>query len=94
MLIHWCPGCQERHMIRVNMGEDTPHPKWDWNHDALRPTLTPSVRHFDGDGTFCHYFIVAGKIQYCGDCRHQLTGQTVDLPDIPGSEIAGEGACP
>lgn len=33
--------------------------------------------------TVCHYFINNGKIQYCSDCPHSLSGQTVDLPDIP-----------
>jgi hypothetical protein len=30
----------------------------------------------------CHYFIVDGRIRYCGDCQHELAGQTVDLPDL------------
>lgn len=30
----------------------------------------------------CHLFVTNGKIQYCGDCTHQLSGQTIDLPDI------------
>jgi hypothetical protein len=33
--------------------------------------------------TLCHYFIRAGKIEFCGDSPHNLAGQTVDLPDWP-----------
>lgn len=33
--------------------------------------------------TICHYFIKAGRIEFCGDCTHALKGQTVDLPDFP-----------
>ena len=29
----------------------------------------------------CHSIITDGKIQFCGDCEHELKGQTVDLPD-------------
>jgi hypothetical protein len=29
----------------------------------------------------CHSFIKDGKIQFLGDCTHELAGQTVNLPD-------------
>lgn len=35
--------------------------------------------------TLCHSFITDGKIQFLGDCTHDLVGQTVDLPDIPSN---------
>jgi hypothetical protein len=31
----------------------------------------------------CHSFVRAGRIQFLGDCTHDLGGQTVDLPDFP-----------
>ncbi len=31
----------------------------------------------------CHSFITNGKIQFLGDCTHELVNQTVDLPDWP-----------
>lgn len=31
----------------------------------------------------CHSFITDGRIQFLGDCTHELAGQTVDLPDYP-----------
>lgn len=30
----------------------------------------------------CHSFIKEGKIQFLGDCTHELVGQTVELPEI------------
>lgn len=33
----------------------------------------------------CHSFVRDGKIQFLGDCSHDLAGQTVDLPDIEGA---------
>lgn len=42
-------------------------------------------------GGICHYFIRGGKIEFCGDSTHNLSGQTVDLPDIPeGKYITSE----
>lgn len=34
----------------------------------------------------CHSFVTDGRIQFLGDCTHELAGQTVDLPDWPRSE--------
>lgn len=90
-MLHWCPGCKEPHSIRVE-GEG---PKWEFNGNFDRPTFKPSVLNFttyDDEGeplpagqrrTLCHYFITDGKIQFCGDSPHALSGQTVDLPDWP-----------
>lgn len=30
----------------------------------------------------CHSFITDGKIQFLGDCTHELAGKTVDMLDI------------
>ena len=29
----------------------------------------------------CHSYVTDGKIQFLGDCTHELVGQTVELPD-------------
>ena len=31
----------------------------------------------------CHTFITEGKVQFLGDCSHELAGQTLDLPEFP-----------
>ncbi|CAN7375644.1 DUF6527 family protein [Bradyrhizobium sp. LjRoot220] len=93
MLMHWCPGCDDPHGIIIEGGP----PIWsfDGNYDA--PTFSPSILCFttettDDDDkplpapvrrTLCHYFIKAGKIEFCGDSPHKLAGQIVDLPDWP-----------
>lgn len=78
-LAHWCPGCDEVHSIKVEgAGSNW---KFDGNYDA--PTFDPSVRVSDSKGTTCHYFIRAGRIEFCGDSPHALSGKTVDLPDWP-----------
>src|SRR5688572_28422265 len=99
--MHFCPGCEEAHIIwteRPNGG-----PVWTWNGSVDAPTTSPSVLLFtthDDDGnplpagqrrSLCHYFLVDGKINFCGDCVHPLAGkQGVELPDIPDDYGGGE----
>lgn len=79
-VIYYCPGCKHNHSV--------PAKRWNWNGSVDRPTLSPSVLHFvtmtkDGQrNTVCHYFVRDGKIQFCGDCPHAFSGQTVDMVDI------------
>lgn len=39
-LLFWCPGCDGAHQVQVGEG---PGPRWGFNGDYDRPTLTPSV---------------------------------------------------
>ena len=75
---HWCPGCRMNHVIYTDSRAQPNGHKWtfDGNHEA--PTFNPSI-NIVGQ---CHYFIRAGRIEYCSDSRHALAGQTVDLPDL------------
>jgi len=79
----WCPGCDEVHGIRGK----GPSPCWEFNGDMVKPTFNPSHLtgwHGDNGEQFsehrCHSFIKDGKIQYLGDCHHNLKNQTVPLP--------------
>ena len=36
-----CPGCGENHGLPV--GEGVRHPRWTFNNDKQKPTLTPSI---------------------------------------------------
>lgn len=90
-LMFWCPGCDGAHMVTVGEG---PGPRWDYNGNPERPSFTPSVLvtyngadagQDRGDGrpapaAVCHSFVTDGRIQFLGDCTHQLAGQTVDIP--------------
>jgi len=93
---HWCPGCESGHEINVDQPNYS-GAKWTYDGNAQSPTFNPSINArwgrfadpnykpdegHDHSGV-CHYFIRAGKIQFCGDSTHKLSGQTVDLPDMP-----------
>lgn len=79
--IHFCLGCNKLHYIPNFDGR----PHWGFNNNYDAPTFSPSVKHTfrnkDVD-SICHYFITDGKIKYCSDCFHSMSGQTVSLPDL------------
>lgn len=90
---HWCPGCERMHSIAT----DNPGgPSWTFDGNLDAPTFSPSVRITyngpDADemrddhrapSACCHYFIRAGRIEFCGDSTHSLSGQIVPLPPLP-----------
>lgn len=92
---HWCPGCKEMHVIPNRWAFDgnataptfSPSVKIDglqvvkvdgrWTGEWVRDASGNTVPEC------CHYILTAGRLNFCGDCTHDLRGQTVDLPDLP-----------
>lgn len=75
---HYCPGCEMNHVIYMDPRSQPNGHHWRFNGDEQSPTFEPSI-NIVGQ---CHYFIRAGRIEYCGDSKHALAGQTVPLPDL------------
>lgn len=84
-LLFWCPGCDGAHQVQVG---DGPGPRWGFDGNYERPTLTPSINvTYSGsdagrDGAppaICHSFVRDGQIQFLSDCTHALAGQTIPL---------------
>ena len=70
----WCWGCDEYHGINVGPNG------WKFNGDTQKPTLTPSLLvEPNKPEDRCHLFVTNGQIRYCGDCHHDLRGQTLDM---------------
>jgi hypothetical protein len=93
--VHWCPGCDQRHVI---------FDSWSFDGNLEKPTFSPSVKItgkkivvVDGRWTgewvrdaagnpvddCCHYFLHVGELKFCGDSKHALAGKNVPLPDLP-----------
>lgn len=83
---HWCPGCRMIHQIAVEQPFRN-GARWSFDGNAEAPTFHPSVNVGPGSPRQCHYFLSQGRIQFLGDCHHDLAGQTVDLPDLPADEV-------
>lgn len=69
----------------VMIGISGEHPVWKWNGDKQAPTFSPSILTrlpWDGKEVVNHVFIRDGKIQYLGDCSHEYSGKTIELPRL------------
>lgn len=51
--------------------------------------LPPGMERYPGKHMVCHSFVRDGRIQFLGDCTHQLAGQTVPLPAWTNEAQAG-----
>lgn len=84
-----CPACGVYHSLNVRPAHWAAggNPVWSFNGDVERPTFSPSllVRWNEGENReprVCHSFVRDGRIQFLGDCTHDLAGQTVELLEV------------
>ena len=88
-LVWRCPGCKCSHGVPVSTPNLAGVPLWEWNGSIESPTLSPSIRVSYGDyvpknrPAVCHFFIRDGKIEFCGDSQHELSGKTVPMSEFP-----------
>lgn len=81
-----CPGCNTLHPYRIK--GDAIGPIWGYNGSVDKPTFTPSLLvNSSRPESRCHLFVTDGRIQYLGDCFHELKNTTIDMVDIPEPEI-------
>lgn len=80
LYIFRCPGCEKNHPFDTK--------RWSFNDDLEKPTFKPSLLvnadpHRKNPDRYirCHSFVTDGKIQFLGDCSHDLKNQTVEIPD-------------
>jgi hypothetical protein len=74
-----------------------PNATWTFNGNMVKPTFSPSMNELcNGPGTHhhpeypttrCHFTVTDGRIQYHGDCTHDLKGQTLDLEPWPEATV-------
>ncbi len=80
-----CPGCGHPHVFNVDIpGEANKagRPRWSFNGDVDRPTFSPSMLTWNGNGPSgeklnkCHLFVTDGVIDFLGDTTaHALRGK-------------------
>lgn len=76
LIYFYCPGCNEYHAIDKT-----------WNLSGMEtdnPTISPSIGVYAvkvHNKFKCHSFIRNGNIEYCGDCEHELSGQSVKMKE-------------
>ena len=93
---HYCPACDELHHFFVEQATSK-GARWTFDGDLSKPTFSPSMNievgpmppdsGRAGQVDRCHYFLQGGRVQYLGDCTHDMAGTTVDLQDVPSSAL-------
>lgn len=90
-----CPACGWHGIpVKVNVKEDN---SWQWNGNLDKPTITPSVNHYYPESAYeqhpglkryrCHYIITDGIMNFCADCTHDKSGQSIIMVDYTDEEI-------
>lgn len=74
--VFYCPGCEMDHGFNAFKNQE---PRWTFNGDMLKPTISPSLLIRYGKNKICHSFINNGMIEFLNDCTHALKGQTIPL---------------
>ncbi len=41
----------------------------------------PAPERLESVPTVCHSFVTNGRIQFLGDCTHELAGKTIEIPE-------------
>lgn len=88
-----CRACNWHEFPKVGK----PGASWTFDGDMEHPTFTPSMNELvNGPGEHhnaelptrrCHFIVTRGQINYCGDCTHDLAGQSVPLDVWPETDI-------
>lgn len=83
--IFWCLGCKGSHTF---VTDHTAKTHWSFNGDTENPHFNPSLAFWvdwtkQELGYKCHLFLHNGRIQYLNDCKHDLAGHTIDIPEWP-----------
>ncbi len=94
-----CPGCNEIHMVNTDMNDRPAWGFNDnYDAPTFTPSiLVRGVQRLTEDEyqrvmsgetitprpALCHSFVTDGRIQFLGDCLHELAGQTIELKPPP-----------
>lgn len=91
-LAFWCDGCGSCHVVNDGWTFNGDYEKPTLSPSILvrgtRPLTDDEYKRvmngekITPDPFICHSFVKDGRIQYLGDCTHELKGQTVDLIDV------------
>jgi len=80
----YCPGCECDHGVWTTESNNN-NAIWQFNGNLENPTVSPSLLIRWGQQNkrdmVCHSIITDGKINYCSDSTHKLSGQTIEIPE-------------
>ena len=94
--IFTCPGCQDEHHVPT-VGEKAWGFNGSLEAPTFTPSIlvrgVVPITNEEADRVMagenvarrsfcCHSFVTDGRVQFLGDCTHELAGKTVDLPEV------------
>ena len=96
MIWIWCLGCDEYHAVKVNTpggwgwngSQEAPTITPSILVRGTKPVSDEEAErilrgeHIKPIPNVCHSFVTDGNIHYLSDSTHNLSGQTVELPDV------------
>lgn len=86
MYVFFCPGCDSNHAYYTKVRPGGQTPVWTFNGNMDRPSFQPSLLNTwnspEGKKKVCHLYVTDGKINYCGDCTHDLSGKSVEMKEV------------
>lgn len=80
-----CRGCKLGHAVHIKPHKNDLGASWTFDGNLDAPTFSPSILskvEAPHKMMICHLFVRGGRIEYLGDCTHELAGQTVEMEDI------------
>lgn len=93
---HWCPACKEMHRLpntwSFNGDVNKPTFSPSFKHSGIQTVKDENGKwtgewKLDANGKgipfVCHYILTNGILNFCGDCTHSMSGQSVPLPELP-----------
>lgn len=97
---HWCPGCSQMHSLpdtwKFDGNIDSPSFTPSFKHEGYQIVCGADGRWTgewkrDASGNpipyVCHYILTAGRLNFCGDCTHDLKNRNIPLPPLPSGYI-------
>lgn len=77
-----CPSCKCAHRLPVGNADSQHAFSWKWDGNEQRPTIQPSIRVSDSDGTICHLNVTDGMLCYHGDMPGDYRGKQIPMVDF------------
>lgn len=78
-IAYHCPACGADHSIPVKGSKMENGAGWQWDGNAVQPTINPSINvHPTEAKNRCHHFVTGGVISFCSDSAN-MAGQSAPL---------------
>jgi hypothetical protein len=88
----FCPGCNDVHVLNIDIKRPLIQNYWDWDENIEKPTIAGEARVSSESRErgklrlvkkVCIFGVKEGNIFFSPESTHQYAGQSVPLPPLP-----------